>query len=101
MAEKFTAAVEQATGYPEILDYNDPRTPLGPFTRWQLYQNPNGTKENSSSAFLSSDIMLPNGRGVKGRRVMDRSQLLQKKKFSRRGLSTLTLLLLPPDPPHN
>jgi choline dehydrogenase len=69
MTEKFTAAVEQATGYPEILDYNDPRTPLGPFTRWQLYQNPNGTRENSSSAFLSSDIMLPNGRGVKGRKL--------------------------------
>lgn len=69
MAEKFVTAVEQATGYPEILDYNDPRTPLGPFTRWQLYQDPNGIRENSSRAFLSSDIMLPNGRGAKGRKL--------------------------------
>lgn len=69
MAEKVTAAMEQATGYPEIVDYNDPRTPLGPFTRWQLYQNPDGTRESSSSAFLSSDIMLPNGSGVKGRKL--------------------------------
>lgn len=69
MTEKFTAAVERATGYPEIVDYNDPRTPLGPFTRWQLYQNPNGTRESSSSAFLSSDIMHPNGQGVKGRKL--------------------------------
>ncbi|SFJ17202.1 choline dehydrogenase [Paenibacillus sp. UNC496MF] len=69
MAEKLTAATERATGYPEIVDYNDPRTPLGPFTRWQLYQNPDGTRESSSRAFLSSDIMLPNGRGVKGRKL--------------------------------
>jgi len=69
MAEKLVAAVEQATGYPEILDYNDPRTPLGPFTRWQLYQNRNGSRESSSSAFLSSDIMLPNGQGVGGRKL--------------------------------
>lgn len=69
MAEKFVAAVEQGTGHQEILDYNDPLTPLGPFTRWQLYQNSNGARENSSRAFLSSDIMTPNGRGVKGRKL--------------------------------
>lgn len=69
MAEKLVAAIVQATGYPEILDYNDPRTPLGPFTRWQLYQNPNGTRESSSRAFLSSDVMLPNGHGANGRKL--------------------------------
>ncbi|WP_204798982.1 GMC family oxidoreductase [Paenibacillus sacheonensis] len=69
MADKLTAAIERATGYPEIVDYNDPRTPLGPFTRWQLYQKPDGTRESSSSAFLSSDIMLPNGSGAKGRKL--------------------------------
>lgn len=69
MAKKFVAAVEYATGLPEILDYNDPRTSLGPFTRWQLYQNPNGTRENASGAFLSSDVMLPSGRGAKGRKL--------------------------------
>ena len=69
MAEKLVAAIEQATGFPEILDYNDPKTPLGPFTRWQLFQNPNGRRENSSAAFLSSDVMTPSGRGVNGRKL--------------------------------
>ncbi|MBO9599710.1 MAG: GMC family oxidoreductase [Cohnella sp.] len=69
MAEKLAAAIEQATGYPTILDYNDPRTPLGPFTRWQLYQNPDGTRESSSSAFLSPDTVRSNGRGVNNRKL--------------------------------
>lgn len=69
MAEKLTSAIEQATGLQRILDYNDPRTPMGPFTRWQLYQDPNGTRENSSRAFLSSDIISPKGYGVKGRKL--------------------------------
>jgi len=38
MAKKLVSAMEQATGFPRILDYNDPRTPLGPFTRWKLFQ---------------------------------------------------------------
>jgi choline dehydrogenase len=57
MAKKLVTAIEQATGIKEILDYNDPNTPLGPFTRWQLYQNPDGRRENSSAAFLSPDIL--------------------------------------------
>ncbi|MEF2968695.1 GMC family oxidoreductase [Paenibacillus sp. M1] len=69
MARKLTAAIERATGLPEILDYNDPKTPIGPFTRWQLYQDPNGLRESSSTAFLSSDIMTSSGHGVNGRRL--------------------------------
>jgi choline dehydrogenase len=69
MAKKLVLAIEQATGLKEILDYNNPKTPLGPFTRWQLYQNPNGQRESSSSAFLSSEIMTPDGRGVNGRKL--------------------------------
>jgi len=69
MANKLVAAIEQATGYDEILDYNDPRTPLGPFKRWQLYQNPDGSRENSSRAFLSSNVMRPNGIGVNNRKL--------------------------------
>ncbi len=69
MAKKLVSAIEQATGLQEIVDYNDPRTPLGPFTRWQLFQNGNGHRESSSTAFLSSDIMTPSGRGVKGRKL--------------------------------
>ncbi|TCM99509.1 choline dehydrogenase [Paenibacillus sp. BK033] len=69
MAKKLVTAIERATGFPEILDYNNPKTPLGPFSRWQLYQNPNGRRESSSAAFLSGDIMKPNGQGVNGRRL--------------------------------
>ncbi|MFF2887394.1 GMC family oxidoreductase [Paenibacillus sp. NPDC057967] len=69
MAKKLVSAIERATGFPEIVDYNNPRTPLGPFTRWQLYQNPNGRRVSSSTAFLSSDIISPSGRGVRGRRL--------------------------------
>jgi choline dehydrogenase len=69
MAIKLVAAIEQATGFKKILDYNDPKTSLGPFTRWQLYQNPNGQRESSSTAFLSSDILTPNGHGVQGRKL--------------------------------
>jgi choline dehydrogenase len=69
MAKKLVAAIERATGFPEILDYNNPKTTIGPFTRWQLYQNPNGRRESSSTAFLSSDVLAPNGRGINGRKL--------------------------------
>ncbi|MGG4103561.1 GMC family oxidoreductase [Paenibacillus lautus] len=69
MAHKLTSAIERASGFPIILDYNDPDTPLGPFTRWQLYQQPDGRRESSSTAFLSSDIMTPAGRGVSNRKL--------------------------------
>ncbi|MDQ1914017.1 GMC family oxidoreductase [Paenibacillus sp. GD4] len=69
MAKKLVSAIERATGFAEIIDYNDPNTPLGPFTRWQLFQKPNGRRESSSTAFLSADIMNPNGRGVHGRKL--------------------------------
>lgn len=69
MAEKLVCAIKQATGFKEILDYNNPNTPLGPFTRWQLFQNPNGQRKSSSAAFLSSDIMTPDGYGVNGRKL--------------------------------
>lgn len=69
MANKLVSAIERATGFPEILDYNAPETPLGPFTRWQLFQKPNGERESSSTAFLSSDIVTPDGRGMNGRKL--------------------------------
>lgn len=53
MAEKFSVAVSHATGFPEIFDYNNPQTELGPFTRWQLTQKRNGNRESSSTAFLA------------------------------------------------
>lgn len=69
MTKKFVAAISEATGFPEILDYNDPNTPLGPFTGYQLYQFPNGLRESADSAFLSSDIMTPDGHGKNGRKL--------------------------------
>lgn len=69
MALKLTEAIEKATGYQTILDYNDPQTPIGPFTRWQLYQNPNGKRESSSTAFLSAKVMTPAGRGIQDRKL--------------------------------
>lgn len=69
MAQKLATAIERASGYPIILDYNDPDTPLGSFTRWQLYQQPDGLRESSSTAFLSSDVMTPSGRGVNNRKL--------------------------------
>ncbi|RLL43797.1 GMC family oxidoreductase [Oceanobacillus piezotolerans] len=70
MTKKLVLAMEQATGFNRILDYNDPRTPIGPFTRWQLFQKNNGQRESSSTAFLSSDIITPEGHGVNGRKLM-------------------------------
>ena len=69
MARKLVSAIEQATGFREIADYNNPKTPLGPFTRWQLTQNPSGRRESSSTAFLSSDVITRSGRGVNGRKL--------------------------------
>lgn len=79
MAEKLVKAMEQATGFPRILDYNDPQTPIGPFTRWQLYQMPDTQRESADTAFLSSDIMTEQGEGVNGRRlrVLFKSTALQ------------------------
>lgn len=70
IGEKLVEAIEQATGFPRILDYNDPNTPLGPFTSWQLYQNPNGDRESASTAFLSADHMNEKGKGVNGRKLV-------------------------------
>lgn len=69
MTRKITEAMSLASGFPEILDYNDPNTPLGPFTSYQLYQRPNGIRDSGDSAFLSSDVMTPDGQGVNGRRL--------------------------------
>jgi len=69
MTEKLTTAMERATGFPRILDYNDPHTPLGPFTRWQLYQKLSGNRESASTAFLSPQVVSRNGRGVHGRKL--------------------------------
>ncbi|MGI6120590.1 MAG: GMC family oxidoreductase [Desulfosporosinus sp.] len=67
MNEKIVSAIVQATGFPEILDYNNPDTPLGPFTRWQLTQRPNGKRESASRALLTPNVVNNEGFGVNGR----------------------------------
>lgn len=69
MAEKFALAIKRATGFEEILDYNDPNTPIGPFTRNQYTQEPDGSRESASTAFLSPDVVDEEGFGVNGRKL--------------------------------
>lgn len=69
MTEKLALATERATGLSRILDYNNPQTPMGAFTQWQLYQTPDGFRESSSTAFFSSDVMTPDGFGINGRKL--------------------------------
>lgn len=69
MTKKVVEAISDATGYQEVFDYNDPNTPLGPFTSYQLYQRSDGVRDSADTAFLSSDIMTPTGNGVAGRRL--------------------------------
>lgn len=69
MAEKLVTAIEDATGFKRILDYNNPDTPIGPFTRNQYTQHPDGTRESSSTAFLTPDVVDDEGFGVNGRRL--------------------------------
>lgn len=78
MAEKLALAIELATGFKEILDYNNPDTPIGPFTRNQYTQEPNGSRESSSTAFLTENVVDEEGFGVNGRklRVLTKSTAL-------------------------
>ncbi|MGD9568712.1 MAG: GMC family oxidoreductase [Sedimentibacter sp.] len=70
MTKKLVSAIEQGTGYKTILDYNDPNTPIGPFSRWQLTQKPNGERESASTAFLSQDVANNIGYGLNGRKLI-------------------------------
>lgn len=59
MATKFVQALQLGTGIQEIKfdDYNSPLTPFGSFTRWQLFQKPDGSRESSDTAFLPEEIL--------------------------------------------
>ncbi len=63
VSEKLVLAIVKATGVDRILDYNDPTTPIGAFTQWQLFQKPNGQRVSSSTAFLSPEVMGTDGYG--------------------------------------
>lgn len=69
--QKFSQAVIAATGFPLVLDYNDPNTPIGVSPQLQYTQmGPNGDlRESSATAFLNSSVVTPSGKGVDGRKL--------------------------------
>ena len=56
LVEKLVSAMEKATGLPRVDDYNDPRTPIGPFVRYQVYQKPDGNRASASACFLNYEV---------------------------------------------
>lgn len=68
MTQKLVSAMEKSTGFKTIEDYNNPNTPIGPFSRWQLTQNIKGERESASRAFLD-EIVDSHGCGVNGRKL--------------------------------
>jgi choline dehydrogenase len=75
MATKFATALSTATNTFIIDDYNNPETPIGTFTRWSLFQQPNTLRASSSTDFLE-DIIDENGRGINKNTLQERN--LQK-----------------------
>jgi choline dehydrogenase-like flavoprotein len=67
----FTQAVMNATGFPFVLDYNDPNTPIGVSSQFQYTQKGrNGRlRVSSATAFLNKKVMTPDGFGINGRRL--------------------------------
>lgn len=68
----FTQAAINATGLPFVLDYNDPKTPVGVSSQWQYTQSgPDGElRVSSATAFLNKKVMTPDGHGVNGRKLL-------------------------------
>lgn len=56
LVEKLMTAIENATMLECIDDYNDPRTPVGPFAHYQVYQKPDGSRASASICFLNEEI---------------------------------------------
>jgi len=56
LTEKLISAMEKATGLPRVDDYNDPRTSMGPFEHYQMYQKPDGTRASGSICFLNEEV---------------------------------------------
>jgi len=70
-SRKFAKAIIKGTGFPFVLDYNDPRTPIGVSPQFQYTQKgPNGfLRVSSATAFLNKKVITPNGLGVNGRKL--------------------------------
>ncbi len=71
LSQKFARAIVEATGFSRVLDYNDPKTPIGVSPRVQITEDGvNGRlRVSSATAFLNEDVMTPDGFGVNGRKL--------------------------------
>ena len=71
VADVFTKAEIRATGFPFVLDYNDPKTPIGTSSQLQYTQSGHDRKYrvSSATAFLNEEVMTPKGHGVNGRKL--------------------------------
>lgn len=70
-AEFLLEAFAETSGFPPIQDYNNPATPLGPFTRWDYQEqfDKGYIRESAAFAFLGQDVVDPKGNGVNGRQL--------------------------------
>lgn len=71
VGKTFNQAVINATGFPFVLDYNDPRTPIGSSDQYQNTQKGSDgrLRVSSATAFLNKKVMTPDGYGVHGRKL--------------------------------
>lgn len=71
VSETFTQATINATGFPFVLDYNDPLTPIGVSSQFQYtFKGRKGEiRVSSAVAFLNEKVMTPKGFGVNGRKL--------------------------------
>lgn len=71
LAKVFTEAAIKATGTPFVLDYNDPETPIGVSSQFQLTRKGHKSfyRVSSATAFLDHHVMERNGSGENGRKL--------------------------------
>lgn len=71
VSQTFTQATINATGFPFVLDYNDPLTPIGASSQLQYtFKGRKGQiRVSSAVAFLNEEVITPKGCGVNGRKL--------------------------------
>lgn len=71
VAKKFTNAMIKATGFPFVLDYNDPETPIGVSSQTQVTRHGKhgSLRVSSGTTYLNGDVMKSDGRGVHDRKL--------------------------------
>lgn len=71
LANVFSQAEMQATGFPYVLDYNDPNFPIGvsSLMQWTHSGLKGCYRVSNTTAFLNEDVMHLSGKGARGRRL--------------------------------